>query len=57
MFPLDEFEPTQTTLKDIGDFLDRQDAITARFIATSERRRTYWQQLVDLIGRQLSVIS
>ena len=55
MFPLDEFEPTQTTLKEIGDFLDRQDEITSNWIKTGKKRRGYWQQMVDAVDGNLAV--
>ncbi len=45
MFPVSQFEPTEITLKDLEDYADQQDRITAGFAATCRKRRDY---LTDL---------
>jgi hypothetical protein len=55
LFPLDEYEPAAATLKDLHEYADRQDRITAGFVATGERRREYLSALVVAVDDDLSV--
>lgn len=55
LFPLDEYEPAEATLKDLHDYADRQDRMTAGFVATGRRRREYLTALVAAAGDDLSV--
>lgn len=54
LFPLDVFEPTQATLKDLCDYRDRQQRITEGFIATGNRRSQYLEALSVAVGHDLS---
>lgn len=55
LFPLDQFEPGEATLKDLHAYADDQDRITAGFVATGVRRHTYLDALVAAAGDDLSV--
>lgn len=50
LFPLDQFEPQEATLKDLGAYIDDQDRITEGFIAANDKRKTYRQQMLDAVG-------
>lgn len=54
LFPLSEFEPSETTLKELIDYADRQDKITAGFIKTGQKRRAYLGELIDAAEGDLS---
>ncbi len=54
LFPLSQFEPEEATLKDLLDYTDEQDDLTARFVAHGERRRTYLNQLIDAVDGDLA---
>jgi hypothetical protein len=55
LFPLDTFEPVEVTLKDLQEYADEQDALTARFVAHGEKRREYLGQLIDAAGGDMSL--
>jgi hypothetical protein len=55
LFPLDEFEPADSTLKDLHDYADEQDRMTANFVARGQRRREYLAALDAAAGGDLSV--
>ncbi len=55
MFPLSRFEPVETTLKDLQDFVEEQEQITASFAATSRKRRAELDRLIFAAGGDLSV--
>lgn len=55
LFPLDQFEPTQSTLKDLIDYATEQDAITERFAERGRERRAYLAELVAASGEDLSI--
>lgn len=46
LFPLDQFEPTEATLKELLDYADQQEALTARFVERGRVRREYLDELV-----------
>jgi hypothetical protein len=54
LFPLSRFEPAETDLKELGDYADEQEALTARFAAHDAKRRAYLDSLVEVAGGDLS---
>ena len=54
LFPLDRFEPTESTLKEMVEYADQQDEITARFVEHGRKRRDYVGRLIDAVGQDLS---
>ena len=55
MFPLSRFEPVETTLKDLQEFVEEQERITESFAATSRKRRAELDRLTAAAGGDLSV--
>jgi len=55
LFPLSQFEPAEVTLKDLEDYTERQEQITANFAETSRKRREYLTSLVGAVGGDMSV--
>ncbi|OJY47646.1 hypothetical protein [Pseudonocardia sp. 73-21] len=55
LFPLSDFEPVTTTLKELDDYARQQAEITARFAAHDDRRRAYLDDLIAAAGDDLSV--
>lgn len=55
LFPLSDFEPTQTTLKDLQVYMEEQEGLTARFVARGEKRRAYFELLVEAADFDLAV--
>ena len=53
LFPYRRFEPAETPLKDLIAYQEQQDAITASFIATGERRAKYLDELKKAVGNDL----
>lgn len=54
LFPLSDFEPTEVTLKELEEYAEQQEAITARFAAHGQRRRSYLESLKAAAGGDLS---
>lgn len=54
LFPLDQFEPAETLLKDLVEYQDRQQRITDGFIATAARRKEYLDRLAEAVDNDLS---
>lgn len=54
LFPLDRFEPADTTLKDLADYATEQESLTARFAAHDAKRRAYLDSLVEAAGGDMS---
>lgn len=50
LFPLDRFEPTEVTLKELRDYTDEMSEMTARFVEHDAQRRQYLGQLIDAAG-------
>lgn len=46
LFPLAEFEPTETTLKDLQDYTEQQEELTKRFVEHGKKRRDYLDSLI-----------
>lgn len=55
LFPLDDFDPRATTLKELQDYTEEMEALTARFAERDRRRRTYLERLIEAAGDDLSV--
>jgi len=55
LFPLSRFEPVETTLKDLRDFVDDQAKMTANFVATERRRRAELDLLVAAADGDMSM--
>lgn len=53
LFPLSDFEPTTTTLKELHEYAEQQEAITARFVAHGEKRRVYLARLTEAVDGDL----
>lgn len=54
LFPLSDFEPITATLKELEEYAEQQEAITARFAAHGQRRRTYLENLKAAVDGDLS---
>jgi nucleotide-binding universal stress UspA family protein len=54
LFPLDDFEPTTTTLKVLAEYAAEMAELTARFARRDEQRRDYLAQLIEAAGGDLS---
>lgn len=55
LFPLCDFEPLTTTLKDLVAYTEQQEEITARFVAHGQKRREYLDSLIAVADNDLSV--
>lgn len=55
LFPLDRYEPTEATLKDLHDYADEQDRMTEGFVTRGRKRREYLAALDAAAGDDLSV--
>lgn len=55
LFPLSDFEPVTTTLKDLIVYATEMSELTARFAARDQDRWAYLNRLVDAAGADLSV--
>jgi hypothetical protein len=54
LFPLADFEPNETPLKDLKAYADEMAELTARFRRRDEERQTYLAQLIDASDGDLS---
>ncbi|MGH3735854.1 MAG: hypothetical protein ACRDT6_09575 [Micromonosporaceae bacterium] len=55
LFPLDRFEPMTTTLKDLEEYTEQQEELTARFAAHDRKRRDYLESLKAAARGDLNV--
>lgn len=55
LFPLRDFEPVTTTLKELVEYTEQQEALTARFVEHGRKRRAYLDGLIAVAGDDLSV--
>lgn len=55
LFPLSDFEPHTTTLKELQDYTDEMEQLTARFAERDRQRREYLERLVQVADNDLSV--
>lgn len=56
LFPLRDFEPVTTTLKELVDYAEQQEELTARFVAHGRKRRAYLQSLIEAADNDLSML-
>ena len=54
LFPLNEFEPAEATLKDLIDYSDEQDRITEAFAERGRQRRENIEKLMDAVDDDVS---
>lgn len=55
LFPLDQFEPIEATLKELQDYAERGEELTARFAAHDAKRRAYLEELIEAADGDLSM--
>lgn len=55
LFPLRDFEPIVTTLKQLQDYADQQEELTARFVEHGKKRRAYLDSLIEAADYDLSM--
>jgi hypothetical protein len=56
LFPLRHFEPVTTTLKELLDYTEQQDELTARFAEHGRKWRAYLERLIAAAGNDLSMV-
>ncbi len=54
LFPLDQFEPVTTTLKELAAYAEEMAELTARFAERDRQRRAYLDDLIEAAGGDLS---
>jgi len=55
LFPLRDFEPVTTTLKELQDYAEQQEELTARFVEHGRKRRVYLESLIEAADNDLSM--
>lgn len=55
LFPLDRYEPSETPLKDLREYMEQQEEITARFVEHGQKRRAYYNRLEIAADGDLSM--
>lgn len=55
LFPLRDFEPVETTLKELWDYAEQQEALTSRFVSHGLRRRDYLDRLIAAADNDMSM--
>jgi hypothetical protein len=55
LFPLNDFEPVSTTLKELQDYTEEMEGLTARFAERDRKRRDYLENLIEAADHDLSV--
>lgn len=55
LFPLSDFEPVTTTLKELAAYADEMAELTARFAERDSQRQAYLAGLVEAAGGDLSM--
>jgi hypothetical protein len=56
LFPLRDFEPVTTTLKELVDYTEQQEELTSRFVAHGRKRRAYLDSLIEAAEYDLSMV-
>lgn len=54
LFPLDQFEPAESTVKDLQDYADQMTALTERFAKRDLERNAYVASLAAAVDNDLS---
>lgn len=55
LFPLEQFEPDEATLKDLAAYAEEQAELTTRFVEHDRKRSEYLAALVDAANDDLSM--
>lgn len=55
LFPLRDFEPITTTLKQLAVYAEQQEELTARFVAHGQKRRAYLDALIEVADGDLDM--
>lgn len=55
LFPLDDFEPVTTTLKELQTYTEEMEQLTARFAARDQKRRAYLECLIAAADNDLGM--
>ena len=55
LFPLDKFEPTEATLKELQEYTEQSEELTARFLEHDRKRRDYLDSLIEAADGDLSI--
>jgi hypothetical protein len=55
-WPLSQFEPEETTLKELVAYADEQDELTGRFVTRGRERRQELGELIDAAGGDLGML-
>lgn len=55
LFPLSDFEPTVTTLKDLAVYTEEMEELTARFAKRDRERRSYLDSLIAVADDDMSM--
>lgn len=55
LFRLSDFEPTSSMLKELQDYTEQQEALTARFVLHGQKRRAYLDSLIEAADSDLSM--
>lgn len=55
LFPLRDFEPVVTTLKDLLAYTEQQEELTARFVEHGKKRRAYLNDLIEAADHDMSM--
>lgn len=53
LFPLTDFEPTETTLKELQEYTEQQEELTERFVKHDQKRRAYLDSLITALDGDL----
>lgn len=56
LFPLEDYLPERTSLKDLGEFVARSEEMSESFTKTSRRRRAYYDELASAVDGDLTVL-
>jgi hypothetical protein len=55
LFPLDQFEPVTTSIKELLAYTEQMEDLTSRFVQRDAKRRAYVERLVDAADNDLSM--
>lgn len=55
LFPLDQFEPTLTPLKDLRDYAEQMAELTQRFAKRDKERLAYVEELAEAAGGDMAM--
>ncbi|MER7574901.1 hypothetical protein [Streptomyces sp. NPDC126514] len=55
LFPMEDYIPERTALKELGEFVARSEEMSASFEKTARRRRAYYDELAAAVDGDLTV--